>query len=426
MDPLDFLFSLERLGMKFGLETMEEICAALGHPERAFRAVIVGGTNGKGSVTAMTAAALHAAGHRTARYTSPHLVRVEERFVIGEQEVDRAALREAAAVVQRAAEALVRDGTLPALPTFFECATAIAFELFRRAGVAIAVLEVGLGGRLDATNVVMPVAAAITSIAFDHQAQLGNDLASIAREKAGIVKASIPVVCGPLPPEAERVISDVCRQRGATLVHAVETARPEWRMAGRDTIVSFSPASWQLTNIRLGLAGFHQVANAAVAVSLLEQLSALEFSLPASAVSQGLSAPHWPARLEHLTRNGGEVLLDAAHNPAGAAALAAYLGEIGWRGATLVCGIMRDKDIEGILQPLLPFFARVICTTPPTDRALPAADLAARVKASGHSAVSVEVVEDPVAAVTSATVPGSRTVVAGSIFLVGPVRDILR
>jgi dihydrofolate synthase/folylpolyglutamate synthase len=188
MDPLDFLFSLGRLGMKFGLETTEALCAALGHPERAFSAVIVGGTNGKGSVSAMTSAALHAAGYRTARYTSPHLVRVEERFVIGEQEVDTGDLREAAAAVQHAAEALVRNGELPALPTFFECATVIAFELFRRAGVAIAVLEVGLGGRLDATNVVLPLAAAITSIDFDHQAQLGKDLASIAREKAGIIK----------------------------------------------------------------------------------------------------------------------------------------------------------------------------------------------------------------------------------------------
>jgi dihydrofolate synthase/folylpolyglutamate synthase len=427
MDPLDFLFSLERLGMKFGLETMQEVCAALGHPERAFSAVIVGGTNGKGSVTAMTSAALHAAGHRTARYTSPHLVRVEERFVIGEEEVDTSVLRDAAAVVQRAAEALVRDGTLAALPTFFECATAIAFELFRRAGVGIAVLEVGLGGRLDATNVVSPMAAAITSIAFDHQAQLGNDLASIAREKAGIIKPSIPVVCGPLPPPAERVVSDVCRQRGATLIHAMETARPEWRMDGRDTIVSFSPASWELTDIRLGLPGFHQVANAAVAVALLEQLSALGLPLSAGAVAQGLSAPRWPARLEHLVlHDGAEVLLDAAHNPAGAAALAAYLDDIGWRGATLVCGIMRDKDVDGILKPLLPFFARIICTTPPTQRALPAADLAARARASGAADSAVEAIEDPAAAVRAATVPGSQTVVAGSIFLVGPVRDILR
>jgi dihydrofolate synthase/folylpolyglutamate synthase len=426
MDPLDFLFGLERLGMKFGLDTTEALCAALGHPERAFSSVIVGGTNGKGSVSAMTSAALHAAGHRTARYTSPHLVRLEERFVIGEQEVDGVALREAAAVVQRAAEGLVNDGTLPGLPTFFECATAIAFELFRRAGVAIAVLEVGLGGRLDATNVVSPLAAAITSIDFDHQALLGNDLASIAREKAGIIKPSIPLVCGPLPPEAARVVSDVCRERGATLVRAMETVRPEWRMNGRDTVVSFSTSSWDLTDIELGLSGLHQVANAAVAVGLLEQLPARGFPLSAAAVAEGLTAPRWPARLEHLVRAGAEVLLDAAHNPAGARALAAYVDAIGWRGATLVCGIMRDKDAEGILEPLLPLFARVICTTPPTERALPAADLAARAKASGPANCTVEVIEDPAAAVLAATLPGSRTVVAGSIFLVGPVRDILR
>src|SRR4051812_47377018 len=173
MDPLAFLFSLERLGMKFGLENMQALCGGLGHPELAFRSVIVGGTNGKGSVTAMTSAALHAASHRSARYTSPHLERLEERFVIDEREVSTEALRTAAATVQAVVGRLVDKSVLSGYPTFFECATAIAFELFRTHRVGVAVLEVGLGGRLDATNVVSAAAAAITSIDFDHQAQLG-------------------------------------------------------------------------------------------------------------------------------------------------------------------------------------------------------------------------------------------------------------
>ena len=200
--PLSFLFSLERLGMKFGLENMRTICAALDHPERSFQSVIVAGTNGKGSVTAMTSAALHAAGHRTARYTSPHLERIEERFVVGEREVPTADLEDAAAAVQATVERLVAEGELESLPTFFECATAIAFELFRRQSVDIAVVEVGLGGRLDATNVLMPMAAVITSIDFDHQDLLGETLESIAREKAGVIKPGIPVVVGPVAPGA--------------------------------------------------------------------------------------------------------------------------------------------------------------------------------------------------------------------------------
>ena len=192
---LEFLFSLERLGMKFGLENMTTICAALGHPERSFRSVIVAGTNGKGSVTAMLSAALAAAGLRSARYTSPHLERIEERFVIGERDVAAEDLASAAAA--RAADGRGdgrASGTLESLPTFFECATAIAFELFRRAAVEVAAVEVGLGGRLDATNVLTPMAAAITSIDFDHEALLGHTLAAIAGEKAGVIKPGIPVV----------------------------------------------------------------------------------------------------------------------------------------------------------------------------------------------------------------------------------------
>ena len=241
MTPLDFLFSLERLGMKFGLESMRKICAALDHPEASFRSVIVAGTNGKGSVTAMTSAGLHAAGRRSARYTSPHLERLEERFVIDEREIDRASLEAAAAAVQHEIAILVRDGILDGLPTFFECCTAIAFELFRRASVEIAVIEVGLGGRLDATNVITPVAAAITSIDFDHQELLGDTLPDIAREKAGVVKPGIPVVIGPVAAEAEAVIQDVCRERGATCVRALDRVRASPHITARRCGSAFIP-----------------------------------------------------------------------------------------------------------------------------------------------------------------------------------------
>ena len=215
---VDFLFSLERFGMKFGLANIATLCAALGHPQNAFPSVIVAGTNGKGSVTAMADAALRAAGHRSARYTSPHLQRLEERFVIDGREVAPEALERAAERIRRTVERLVATGELASLPTFFECTTAVAFELFRDARVDIAVLEVGLGGRLDSTNIVSPIAAAIVSIDFDHEEQLGPTLASIAAEKAGVIKPGIPVVCGPLPAEALDVIAAVCEQQHATLI----------------------------------------------------------------------------------------------------------------------------------------------------------------------------------------------------------------
>ncbi|MGH9347178.1 MAG: bifunctional folylpolyglutamate synthase/dihydrofolate synthase, partial [Vicinamibacterales bacterium] len=206
---LDRLFALETFGIKLGLANIAALCEALGHPERAFSSLHVAGTNGKGSVTAMAHAALCAAGVRAARYTSPHLVDLNERFVIGSQPVSDGDLQSAAAHVLERADALRAAGALTAPPTFFEATTAIAFELFRRAGVEVAVLEVGLGGRLDATNVVTPLAAAITSVGLDHQAHLGETLAEIAREKAGIIKPGVPVVVGALPPEAWGVVREV-------------------------------------------------------------------------------------------------------------------------------------------------------------------------------------------------------------------------
>ena len=196
MDDLSFLFRLEQFGIKFGLESIETLLARLGHPERTFRSIHIAGTNGKGSVTAMVDTALGRAGYRSARYTSPHLVDLSERFIVAGRPVDAAAIRSAAGDVRAAIESLRAEGALQALPTFFEATTALAFELFRRAGVEVAAVEVGLGGRLDSTNVIHPVASAITSIDFDHQQYLGSTLAEIAAEKAGIIKPGVPVIVG--------------------------------------------------------------------------------------------------------------------------------------------------------------------------------------------------------------------------------------
>src|SRR5262245_33812916 len=205
-DPLSYLFSLEQFGIKFGLDNISAIVARLGHPERAFRSVHIAGTNGKGSVTAMIDAALATAGYRTARYTSPHLTSLNERFVVGGQPTDDRSMQRAIVDVRDAIDALRANGTLDVQPTFFEVTTAVAFEIFRRAAVDVAVVEVGLGGRLDATNVVQPEVTAITSIAFDHQLYLGSTLAAIAGEKAGIIKPGVPVVAGEMDPVALEVI----------------------------------------------------------------------------------------------------------------------------------------------------------------------------------------------------------------------------
>ena len=406
---VDFIFGLERFGMKFGLANMAALCAALDHPEASFPSVIVAGTNGKGSVTAMVDTALRAAGHRSARYTSPHLQRIEERFVIDGREVAPGVLEAAALRIQRVVERLVESGELEALPTFFECTTAMAFDLFREAHVDVAVLEVGLGGRLDATNIVSPIAAAIVSIDFDHQAQLGHSLASIAYEKAGIIKPGIPVVCGAMPAEALDVISRRCVELGATLIRADDDPALAARVAA----------------MPLALAGAHQQANAAVAIRLLDAVNRQETAhLPVGdeAIRTGLTTAVWPGRLERFDVSGCVVLLDAAHNPAGTRALASYLRTFAPSGVTMVFGVMQDKAVAGMLEPLRESVVEMLCTTAPTPRAMEAGELAGLAQDAGLRA---EAVHDPMEALTRACGRGRPVVVAGSIFLVGPVREWL-
>ncbi len=406
MDPLQYLFSLEQFGIKFGLDNISAIVARLGHPERAFASIHVAGTNGKGSVTAMVDASLRAAGHRSARYTSPHLVDLSERFVIDGRPVGDVDLRRAVADVRDAIDDLRRRGELEVQPTFFEVTTAVAFELFRRAHVQLAVLEVGLGGRLDATNVVAPphlLATAITSIAFDHQLYLGSTLGEIALEKAGIIKPGVPLVVGPLPAEAMAPIAQVARQRGAPMIHA---------------------APGDAAGFAVGLRGTHQMANAAIAVRLLQIVDAHGIAVPASAIGAGLADPRWPGRLDTRLLSGGrELLLDAAHNPAGAAALASYLEAAGTK-RPLVFASMRDKDVTGMFTALLPAVSRLIVTRASNPRSAEPEALAERARTIAPGLpISIEpLIADALAAAWRAS---PQIVVAGSIFLLGDVLKLV-
>ncbi len=422
MDPIGYLFSLETLGIRFGLETIRALAAELGHPERAYPRVLVAGTNGKGSVTVMTETALRAAGHRAARYTSPHLVRLEERFVVDGREVEREALASAAEAVREAVERLQRRGGLPQPPTFFEATTAVAFELFRRARVDVAVLEVGLGGRLDATNVAPARAVAITTVDLDHQQYLGNTVAAIAREKAGVIHPGTAVVLGETHPDVVAVVSEVCRERGARLVRTAEVAEVQAALGpdGRAR-VELRTARRRYGPLVLGLRGRHQVDNAVTAAVLLEVIDADGTAVPAAAVEAGLAGAVWPGRLERFVCGDREVLLDGAHNPAGARALAAYLEAQHPGGVPIVLAVMRDKDAAGVLRALAPAATRFVFTAPRIPRALPASDLLA-VAHRAAPEVPCEVATDPGAAVERALRDAPLACVAGSLFLVGAVR----
>jgi dihydrofolate synthase/folylpolyglutamate synthase len=351
----------------------------------------------------MADAALQSAGHRSARYTSPHLVRLNERFVIDGQAVSDRDLVEAIEEVRGAVASLRVEGTLPVEPTFFEVTTAVAFELFRRARVEVAVIEVGLGGRLDATNVITPVAAAITSIGFDHERYLGATLREIAMEKAGIIKPGVPVVVGTLPAEALEAIRAVARQRSAEIIVGDE------RALGRYDAVP------------LALHGAHQRGNAAVAVALLEIADAQGLSVPPAAVRAGLTKVSWPGRLE-LRRfaDGREALLDAAHNPDGAAALAAYLREAWPEKPPLVFAAMRDKEVSGMFHAVLPSVSALVLTQASNPRSADPAWLASRAREVAP-ALPIEIAESRTAALAAAWRRSRRIVVAGSIFLLGDV-----
>ena len=400
MTPRERLFALEQFGIKLGLDNIHTLLDALNHPERAYPTVHIAGTNGKGSVTAMVERGLRAAGHRTGRYTSPHLTDIEERIAIDGRPVDAATFDAVTGEVLALVDRLLADRALEALPTFFEVTTAVAFEVFRRTQVSGAVIEVGLGGRFDATNVLTPAVSAITSIALDHERHLGSSIAQIAFEKAGIIKPGVPVVAGLMPPEA----CDVVARTAARLEAPLIWARPE--EAG--------------VPVDLGLAGAHQRENAAIAAAVLRLTTPMGRLVTNDHIISGLTDVNWPARLEWLRLPAGDVLLDAAHNPAGAAALADYV--VAATGPLpLVCGVMKDKDVAAIVRALSPAASRYVATTALSPRALSAGELADRIR-EVVPAADVAAVGDPETAVIQTLHEDGYAVVAGSIFLVGPVR----
>ena len=419
MDSLHALFALERFGIRPGLDTIRLLVRAMGDPQSAYRTVIVAGTNGKGSVVAMADSALRAAGHRVGRYTSPHLHVLTERFVVDGTAIPEPELRREAAQVHEQVDRMLADGRLPHPPTFFEATTAIALSWFRRAGVDLALLEVGLGGRLDATNIVTPVAGVITPIGLEHRQYLGDTLEAIAAEKAGVIKPGMVVVTTETTPVVLTLFEETCRRRGARLVRADEGTTV--RVApGRDRPkITVTTSRRAYPPFRLGLAGIHQVSNATAAIRLLEALSDIGIPVGSEAVVTGLSRVVWPGRLE-LVRVGdrGKMLLDAAHNPAAAAALSTYLRTTFPAGLPIVLGAMNDKDVGGIVAALAPCATRFVCTAPDTPRAIPANALAARVRQrAGSTPISADVTSWR--AVETAW-RGSETVcVTGSIFLVG-------
>jgi dihydrofolate synthase/folylpolyglutamate synthase len=397
---------------------MRALVRGLGHPERAFKSVLIAGTNGKGSVSAYLDAALRSASLHVGRYTSPHLIDIRERITVSGRNISNEDFERLVLEVRDCADQLIGLGRIKTHPNHFEILTAVAFLHFQRRGVDIAVLEVGLGGRLDATNVASPEVSAIVSIDFDHEEYLGRTLSTIASEKAGVTRKGRVTVLGPMDAEALRTIVRKARDTGARIVHAKAGVTIKAKPGGLDVK---TPAE-SYRGLR-PLPGDHQRANMVVAIRALEALHSAGVPLNLPQGVAAMSGAFWPGRLERF-EGRPPVLLDGAHNPAGARALARYLrSAIGPH--VLVFGAMRDKHVDEMAEALFPLARLVIATRVRMKRASTTAQL----KEIGLR-LRVEVIEQPsigpaIARAAQEAKRGETVVVAGSLYLVGAARKRL-
>ncbi len=418
---------------KFELAQMRTLMAALGNPQQRFRSILIAGTNGKGSTAATLAGILAASGMRVGLYTSPHLVRVNERirmlsrtpdagFDVTDALIPNDDFSQHLEAVIHAAERLVSEGTLPGPPSFFETVTAMAFLHFAAEHVDLAVLEVGLGGRLDATNVVEPVISIITDISLDHTEWLGHTITEIAREKAGILREKGVLVTLPQHAEANQAIGEAAVTLNVRGVNAA-TALPYDTHAVTNTRNRYALDIDELhIDVDSPLAGRHQQRNLALAIATaIELRNHHGYDINAAAIEAGIRQTRWPARLERLTRGSRFVLLDVGHNPAGAWTLRAALAAEAHPPPNLIFGCLDDKPVEELAQILFPLFERVLLVSVPSPRAATGQRLLAAAEATGAAAALLP----SLAAALAALPPTEDVVITGSVYLVGEARGLL-
>jgi dihydrofolate synthase / folylpolyglutamate synthase len=412
---------------KFSLDEVRTLLGALGNPQARFRSVLIAGTNGKGSTASTLASILVAAGHRTGLYTSPHLERPNERIRLDRDEITDADFARLFFIVSDKGEELAKNGKLPQLPSYFETLTAVAFLYFAERKIEIAVLEVGMGGRLDATNVVEPLVSIVTDISLDHMEWLGSTIGAIAREKAGILRRGGTMITLPQHPEANQALGEVATELG---VHGVSAAPyvPAAVEKGPYTLEVMG----ETIEVRSPLAGAHQQRNVALAIAAAVELAErFAFRITPAGMEEGIRQTRWPGRLERLTIGsaewaGVEWVLDVAHNPAGVWALRAGLRNMLRENdpRTLVFSCLRDKPLAEMAQILFPLFEQVIVAPIHSARAASLEDLVAAAKTTGTPAVATDSVKEALQLAQGRSA-GGVAVVSGSVYLVGEARAIL-
>lgn len=407
----EYLDSLNINTMRFGLRAISSVLSRLGHPQKSFKAVTISGTNGKGSTAAMIAAMLHKAGFCVGLYTSPHLIDVRERITVNGKKISRKDFdRTIACVRKKVVQPL----------TYFEFITAVAFEYFKTRKVDIAVLEVGLGGRLDATNVCRPLVSVITNIAFDHTAYLGRTLTSIAGEKAGIIKPHGLCITGAAQKKVLGLLREICLQRGASLYRLNHDFRLTRQKNGS---LLYEGVCGNVKNLTVSLQGEHQLANAALALAAVEICARKGFPVAETAIRAGLRDVRWEGRLEILHTNP-LVLLDGAHNPAGIGALCRSLKEdFSFRHLILVFGVLADKDYRKMLQKIVPLSRVIILAPLQAQRAASVAAVGQTICSMGRMPVVSQSVHQ--ALELSLSLAGSRDLICatGSFYLAGEVKQ---
>jgi dihydrofolate synthase/folylpolyglutamate synthase len=419
-DTIEYLYGLRNFGMKLGLDNISRLMSEFGNPQDSFRSVHIAGTNGKGSTSAMLESMLRTAGVTTGLFTSPHLVSFTERIRVNGCDIPEQEVVDLAEQV-RAVSARIPDFS----PTFFEVAVAVAFLYFRKMNVQWAVVEVGMGGRLDATNIVLPEVTVISPVDFDHSEFLGASLTEIAGEKAGIIKHGVPVLTAAQRPEVMEVLKQKAEGSGSALFGY---GRDFSSQITADELVSLRfdyTGKEEYRGLSLKLAGRHQAQNAALAVRALEELMDRHPDL-ACDVRQGLNKTHWPGRLEFV-KDHPPVLVDGAHNPQAAAALAEYLRKALelYSRVIMVLGIMGDKDREGIMKPLLSLAAEVIFTAPACGRAASPEALAAEARSLGYFPKTAPTVAEALAMAEGLWFQGDLIVVTGSFYTIGEAKETL-
>ncbi|SNB44660.1 folylpolyglutamate synthase/dihydrofolate synthase family protein [Geobacter sp. DSM 9736] len=410
-ETLAHIFSRGRFGIKPGLERVRLLLRRLGDPHQQLRVIHIAGTNGKGSTAAFLASILRCGGVRAGLFTSPHLVSFTERFRIDGAEITQDAV---VAVAQRVLEAA------PPEATFFELVTAMAYLHFAEQSVEAAVIEAGMGGGADATNVADGVLSVITPISIDHAEYLGNTLAAIAGEKAGIIKPGRPVVAAAQQPEALEVIERSCLASASSCYRFGDDFAASWDGSS----LGYRGLSASLQGLIPGIGGRYQSGNAACALAAAEILGGIGFPLDEEALRSGIEHASWPGRMELFLREGVRVLLDGAHNPAGAEALAESLTYIPRRRLFLVTGVMGDKDAE-LIAPILPLAYEVYAVAPALERALPSAGLAALCRSRGANCRNAGGVSEGLDQACRAASPDDLVLVCGSLFTVGEARASL-